>query len=165
MATNESSTTLTPEAVVEQLRTLRLQIPEYTQLPPPDARVIRRAAHVDADFAHAAINTVGASPAVQSALTRTPQELRQESDEITRWTAVEDELRAMLKGVTSANLVRRHRHGLTVLQAYSISQQLVRHRDHAHLLPHVDGMKRMKKFGRRRAKAPSEPPVVPPQQQ
>src|SRR4029078_11473471 len=93
---------------------------------------------------------------------RTPADLRQDEVEITRWTAVEDELKAMLKGVSAANLIRRHRLGLAALQAYNISQQLVRHPDHADLLPHVEGMKRLNKFGRRRAKAPVEPPPVEP---
>ncbi|HEX9981981.1 MAG TPA: hypothetical protein VGF69_01835, partial [Thermoanaerobaculia bacterium] len=38
----------------------------------------------------------------------------------------EDELRTLLEGVSAANLIRRHRLGVTVLQAYSISRQLVR---------------------------------------
>jgi hypothetical protein len=151
-----------PEAIIEQLRAVRQQIPEYQQLGFSGERALRRAAHVDAEFAHAAINTVGASGTMQAAVGRTSEDLRREKDEITRWSAVEDELRAMLKGVATANLVRRHRLGLTTLQTYNISRQLVRNPDHAELLPHVDGMKRMKKFARRRGKAPVEPPTVPP---
>ena len=161
VVTVNETTIITPEAVVEQLRALRQQIPEYTQLPSPGAQALRRAAQVSPEFAHAAINTVGASEMVQAAVGRTPEEMRQDETEIVRWTAVEDELRAMLKGVRAANLVRRHRLGLAVLQSYSIGRQLVRHPDHAHLLPHVEGMKRLNKFGRRRTKAPAEPVPKP----
>jgi len=163
MATNEKSTMLTPEEVVAQLRALREQIPDYTQLPVPDARSIRRAAAVDAAFRQASINTIGASSAIQNALACTPEELRQDSDLEARWSAAEDELLAMYKGVRAANLVRRHRLGLKALQAYNISQQLVRHKDHAELLPHVANMKGLKKFVRRRPKAIEPPPVVPQQ--
>jgi hypothetical protein len=34
---------------------------------------------------------------------------------------------------------------------YNISRQLVRRREHAALLPHVDAMKRLNKFGHKRA--------------
>lgn len=182
MATNGSSgnnavgadetTSITPEEVVADLRALRQRIPEYTQLPLAGSRSMRRAASVDVEFARAAINTIGASETMKTAVGRTPEELRRDEDEVTRWTAVEDELRAMLKGVSAANLVRRHRLGLAVLQSYNISRQLVRHQDHANLLPHVNGMKRMTKFSRRR-KAPADtnvpapvtvtPPVTVPQ--
>ena len=66
-----------------------------------------------------------------------------ERDDTGRWSAVEDELRAMLQGVAAANLSRRHRVGLITLQTYSISRQLVRNKAHADLLPHVDGMRRL----------------------
>lgn len=156
-------TVVSPEAIVEQLRAVRQQIPQYQQLEQSGQRSLRRAAHVNDEFTHAAINTIGASSTMQSAVGRTPEELRRDKDEITRWSAVEDELRAMLKGVAAANLVRRHRLGLTALQTYNISRQLVRTPDHAELLPHVDGMKRMKKFARRTAK-PVVPPPAPPKQ-
>lgn len=159
---------VTPDAIIEQLRAIRQQIPEYTQLAIPDAKAIRRVAHINSDFIDAAINAVGASEVVQTAVGRTNENLRDENEEAGRWTAVEDELRAMLKGVVAANLVRRHRVGLAALQTYNISRQLIRQKEHADLLPHVQGMKRLSKFGRRRkiAQPPSEPqpqPAPPPQ--
>ena len=154
-----------PETIVEQLRAVRQQIPEYTQLPIPDAKAIRRVAHMNSDFIDAAINAVGASEIVQTAVGRTDAILREENDQASRWTAVEDELRAMLKGVVAANLLRRHRVGLAALQAYSISRQLIRQKEHADLLPHVQGMKRLSKFGRkRRVTQPAPEPAPVPQQ-
>jgi hypothetical protein len=144
---------LEPEAIVEQLRALREQIPEYLQLAVTDARSLRRVAHVAGDFIQATINTVGASPQVQNVLGKSPAELRQDDGDAGRWTAVEDELRAMLKGVAAANLTRRHRIGLTALQTYGIARQLVRQKENANLLPHVQEMKRLNTFGRSRRKA------------
>src|SRR3954447_26909706 len=153
----------TPDSIIEQLRAMRQQIPDYAQMPIPDAKAIRRVAHMNPDFIDAAINAVGASQVVQTAVGRTPVDLRAEDEQASRWTAVEDELRAMLKGVVTANLIRRHRVGLAALQTYSISRQLIRQKEHADLLPHVQGMKRLSKFGRKRKVTPPAPEPQPPQ--
>jgi hypothetical protein len=154
---------LPPEQIVEQLRSLRVQIQHYTQLPPSTSRVLHRAANADPEFVKASINAVGASPTVQNAVGRTADALWQETDDAGRWTAVEDELQAMLQGVRATNLVRRHRIGLTALQTYSISRQLVRQPEHEDLLPHVQEMKRLNRFGRTRKKVqPGPQPPAPP---
>ena len=143
---------LTPEAVVEQLRTIRQNIPRYSQLTVAAARPLRGVAIADLRFVDACVNAIGASPALQQALGTTPEAMRLEADEMARWTAVQDELLAMLKGVATANLTRRHRVCLAALQAYSISRQLVRDPEHANLLPHIDEMRRLNRFGRKRDK-------------
>jgi hypothetical protein len=152
---------VTPETVVEQLRALRAQIPDYGQLPVPISRKMSTIAHLDADFVKASINAVGASDSVRGAIGRNDAELRQDADEVVRWSAVEDELRALLKGVSAANLVRRHRLGLTALQAYAISRQLARKPENSDLLPHLHEMKRLNRFGRKSAKAPQAPQPAP----
>ena len=95
MAVN-GSTPLKPEAMVEQLRALRLQIPEYSQITIADARSLRTAAAADRLFVNASINAIGASPGVESALGITPEALRLEADDAVRWSAVEDELAGWL---------------------------------------------------------------------
>jgi hypothetical protein len=151
----------TPEQIVEQFRILRQHIPNFGPLAAADAAVIRKAAHVHDDMLRAATNTVGASLFVAGALGKDAETLRNERMEVSRWSAVEDELLALYKGVVSANLFRRHELGLTALQTYSITQQLVRQREHADLLPHVAEMRRVNKFGPKRRPQPAEPPVVP----
>jgi hypothetical protein len=98
---------ITPEAMVEQLRTMRAQIPQYVQLTKPDARSIRILANLNPEFTQAAINAVGASPRVEATVGQTAQELQTVAETAARWSPVEDELRAMLNGVSSANLTRR----------------------------------------------------------
>jgi hypothetical protein len=168
-ATAPDTTPVTPDALVAQLRAMRAHIPDYGQLPVPKARQIRAVAHVDGPFVQATINAAGASDRLQTTLGRTPEQLQQETEDAARWTAVEDELRAMLKGVASANLVRRHRIGLAALQTYSVSRQLVREEGQSDLLPHLAEMKRLNKFGRTRKASvpnqgpqPSPKPPVPP---
>ena len=118
---------------------------------------MRSAAAVSVHFVNASINTVGASSLVQTAVGRTPEDLLQESNDIARWSAVEDELHAMLKGVAATNLVRRHRLGLTSLQTYGITRQLARKPENADLLPHLSIMQSLNRLGRRK-KAPDQTP-------
>ena len=159
--TADGTVPFTPEQVVEQLRILKQHIPDFGPLSVPEAVSLQQAARVNDDLVQAATNTVGASPYLSAALGREAPAMRTERVDIGRWRAVEDELRTMYKGVASANLSRRHRLGLTSLQAYSIARQLVRQREHAHLLPHVEEMRRVGRFGRKRRAQPADEPVVP----
>ena len=158
---------LSPDQVVQQLRALRTQIPLPDSLPSMPASRRRRLGHVDSQFVVAAINAAGASPAVQTALGRTDEELRQENDVNDRWTAVIDEVRALLQVLIDANTLRRQRVGLAALQAYRICQELARDEAHAtRLAAHIGEMKRLNKFGRPRRKAPQpdpQPIPAPPQ--
>jgi hypothetical protein len=161
-AAGEGTTVLDPSAIVEQLRAMRQHIPGFEQLSVAESAKIRGAAKANADFVQATINAVGASSAVQSVLGRAPDDLRSDIDDAGSWTSVEDELRSILKGVTAANLVRRHRVGLTALQTYHITRQLVRDKQHADLLPHVAEMRRLNRFGRRSRARKQQPQPQPP---
>ena len=152
---------LNPEAVVEQLRALQQQIPQI-ELPPAKRNALR-AAQVNPELTVAAINAIGASESLQGTIGSKPEELLEEQSEINRWTAVETELRVMLRRVSSTILVRRHRLGLAALRTSNIGRQLVRNGEHETLQTHVEGMKRMRKFVRRLSKAPAGPPVTQPQ--
>ncbi|MEA2491649.1 MAG: hypothetical protein QOH21_3441 [Acidobacteriota bacterium] len=154
---------LTPEQIVEHLRTLRPHIPEFGPLPVSDAQSLRRAAHVADDLVQAATNTVGASPLVATAIGKSADVLRIDREDVSRWSNVEHELETMLKGVAAANLGRRYRLGLAALQTYSITRQLVRQSENADLLPHVEAMRRVNTFGRRRrVPAPAAVVAAPP---
>jgi hypothetical protein len=149
---------LTPEQIVEQLRILKQHIPEFAPLTVADAALLRRAATVHDDLVRTATNTVGASPGLAGVIQLNADDMRNERMDVSRWSAVEDELGTMFKGAQSANLTRRHRLGLAVLQTYAIARQLVRKKEYAELLPHVAEMRRVSKFGRKRR--PAEEPAV-----
>ena len=92
---------LSPDEVVQFLRTLRQQIP----LPGSELAKVsrtRRIAHVDAKFIETAVATLGAYVGVQLVLGRSDQDVRREIDETSRWSAVADELRALLESVLGA---------------------------------------------------------------
>lgn len=158
-AATETPVALEPEAIIEQLRSLRAQIPDYGPLTVEKSRALRNVARADSNFTQAAISSVGASEAMRQALGMSADDLRQAVDVSGRWSAVEDELRAMLQGVSAANLRRRHQIGLSSLQAYNIGQQLVRTDEHSDLLPHVSEMRRLKR--RKRKPAQPETPAAP----
>jgi len=158
----DGTTPFTPEQVLEQLRVLRDHVPDFGPLAVSESSSLHAAANVPADLVAEAINTIGASRSIEAALGKTPAALLVEQDEAARWSAVEAELRTMLSGVAAANLSRRHRLGLTALQTYNITRQLVRQKEHADLLPHVEAMRRLNRFGRRR-RGPADPPPVAPQ--
>lgn len=153
---------LTPEQFVEQLRVLRLHVPDFGPLPKVSANALRAAARVPAEFVLASINTVGTSKPIAAAISIDNVALLGEREDVARWSAAEDELRTLYEGVAAANLARRHRIGLAALQTYSIARQLVRRKDHADLLPHVENMRRTNPFGRRRPAAPDAKPVPAP---
>ena len=153
---------ITPEEMVIQLRALREQIPSYVQLSVPEALALRTVASLHPDFAQAAINAVGASPRVEATVGQTAEELQADAEAAARWSKVEDELRAMLQGVTSANLTRRHRLGQAVLLTYVVSKKLVLLPEHANLLPHLANMRRANRLGRNRKSLPQTPAPAPP---
>jgi hypothetical protein len=153
---------LSPDEVVQLLRTLRQQIP----LPAGELAKVsrtRRIAHVDAKFIETSIATLGAYAGVQMLLGRTDEEIRQEIDVTSRWSAVADELRALLEGVVGVVTLRRQRIGLAALQTYHICQQVAREQHSEDLNARIREMRRLNKFGRPRRKAApplEEPPVT-----
>ena len=154
----------TPEEVLEQVRILRERIPDFVQLPNDRVmRNMRRKSKLNPEFAHEAIDAIGASPIVQSAIGNTPEELHQAEDEARGWASVENAVRGLLRGVTAGNVVRRERIAHAALQAYNVSTQLVKQEDHGDLLPHVERMKRVPKYGSRRRGKPAEEQPQPPQ--
>ncbi|MEA2339621.1 MAG: hypothetical protein QOE82_3628 [Thermoanaerobaculia bacterium] len=151
---------MTPEVVVGQLRAMRGQIGEVTPLTPEQRRQLRNHGRTSNPVLQASINVIGALDIVEQAVGQPADDLRQLYDESNRWTAVEDELRTMLSGVAGANLIRRQRIALVAGRAFNISTQLARDPAHAVLVPHVQEIKRLKSFRRRKraATAPSTPP-------
>jgi hypothetical protein len=156
----EGTMPFTPEQIIEQLRILRAHVPDFGPLPVSEAAALTNVARINAEMIHAAIHTVGAAPSLTANIGRGVDDLRADEADVGRWRAVEAELETFLRGVKAANLSRRHRLGLAALQTYNISRQLVRRKEHADLLPHVEAMRRANRFGRRRRDT-AETPAVP----
>ena len=152
-------TLLSPEAVVEVLRVVRAQIGDVTPMTAAQRRALRSRTRTTNPVLQASINAIGALENVSQAVGQPASDVRQLYEEANRWTAVEDDLRTLLSGVIGANLIRRHRIALLAAQAFNISTQLVRDPANAVLVPHVQEIKRLKSFTRRKkaAQAPGTP--------
>jgi hypothetical protein len=154
---------LEPEAVVELLRAVRAQLGEVTPLTKSERRLLLRQAKTTNPVLQASINMIGAHDQVSLAVAQPADGVRRLYDEANRWTAVEDELQALLEGVAGTNLVRLQRIALIVGQAYNIGTQLARDPANAMLRPHVEEIKRLKRSTRRRkaGQATQPPPPAP----
>jgi len=156
---------LQPEAIVERLRVTRSQIGEVKPLTPVERQALRNRTRSSNPVLQASFNVIGALDLVAEAVGQSADSVRQLYAETNRWTAVEDELRSMLNGVSGANLIRRQRLEFLASQAYTIGTRLARDPAHAVLVPHIEEIKRLKSFKRRRkaAQAPgsSQSPATP----
>ena len=146
---------LTPEAVIEQVRTLRSLIDDVTPLSKAQRVQLRqRMRKQPAPIVDMSIGVIGASSVVAQAVGQPLDDVLQLQTEAVRWGHVADELRSFLKGVEGANLIRRERLAFIASQAYSFGSQLARNPDNADLVPQVEEIKRLKSFVRRKKAAP-----------
>jgi len=152
---------VTPESVVEQLRALRAQIPNYAQLPVSTAQELRSVSSVHPEFAQAAIHAVSASPTVEATVGQSADDLQTAAEMADRWTMVRDELKVTLEGVASAVLTMKHSIGLSALLTYTVCKKLVKSPEHAGLLPHVALMRKTNRFGRTRKTSPQPQAPAP----
>ena len=160
----DQGTMLEPEALVEQIGVIRSMMEEVTPLTPEQKRILRGRMRKQSDaLVASSINMIGALDNVALALGQKPEDVRKLQVDWNRWTAVADALRALLNGVEGANLVRRDRLALLSAQAVSIGKQLARDPAHSALVPHVQEVKRLKKFqNRKKAVEDAQPPVIAP---
>lgn len=150
----QPGTPLTPQAIVDQLRGIRSQIEEVAPLNAKERASVRRRLLASNEVLQASINAIGASTVVTQAVGEA-EDVRGMQEESNRWTAVEDELRGLLNGIAGANLIRRQRLAVIAGQTFQISKQLVRDPANAQLVPHVEEMKRLRSFPRRKKAAPA----------
>ena len=151
---------LTPEAVIEQLRTMRSQIDEVEPLSNQQRRQLKQRLRTQkTPIVDASINVIGVLDNVAQAIGQPLDDVRRVQTDAIRWDAVIDEARSFLKSMEGANLVRRQRLALIGTQAYTIGTQLAKDPANAVLVPHVEEVKKLKSLSRRKkaAEAPQKP--------
>jgi hypothetical protein len=143
---------LTPESIVEQLRAISSQVPEAVPLTPDQRNTVRNHARTakNGEILQTTISLVGTTDVLSNAVGHDADGVRQLCDDSNRWSVVEDELRSLLNGISSANLVRRQQLAAIADTAYGVGLQLVRNPEHAALVPHVLEIKRLRGFSRRK---------------
>lgn len=154
---------VTPDSMVAQLRAMREQIPNFSQLTKAQSLRIISVSAIAQEMINAAANAIGESPIVQAATGVTVEEVRQTSADANTWATLEEELAATYRGVRAANRLRRHSLGRVTLTAYAVSSALIQKPEHASLIPHVDAMRRANRFGRKRRTSTSKPQPPAPQ--
>lgn len=154
---HNTENTIDPAELLRALESYEARIPHFRQLTNKEIITLRKAATLDPEWVTKAISALGASPTAQSIVGATDEELLVELRDATEWALVEGKLRALLRGVAAANLIRRHRIGQKALRTYAITRLLVRDREHAALIPFVETLREMNKLGKRKKK-PAAPP-------
>lgn len=146
---------ITPESVFEQLRTLRQEIDaELAPLTQNQRRGIKqRGRRQSNEVLQSSINIIGVADLIEQAVGVPADQVRQMCDESNRWTAVADELRALLNGVEGANLVRQQKLADIAKRAYTIGSSLAGDPANDALVPHVEETKRLRKLARRKKTA------------
>ena len=156
-----ATTTLSPEAILEQLHTLRAQIGDITPLTAAQRKALRGHAKTPNDVVQASINVIDGADVIAEAVGQPAADLRDLFTEAINWNRVEDELRNLWSGVAGANLIRRQHIAVVSGRAFSISAQLARDPAHAVLLPQVQEIRRLKRLARRKKAQTSDTPSSP----
>jgi hypothetical protein len=159
--TPQPTPSLTPETIVQQLRTIGGQLPEATPMTADQRDALRNHSRTakNGEILQRSISLVGTTDVISNAVGHDAEGVRQLCDDSNRWGVVEDELRALLNGVSSANLVRRQQLAAIADTAYGVGVQLLRNPEHASVVPHVQEIKRLKGIDRR--KRPAAKPQTP----
>ena len=155
----QQSPSLTPETIVEQLRAMSDQIPEATPMTTDQRSMLRSLGRTakNGEILQTTISLVGTTDVISNAVGHDANGVRQLCDDWNRWSVVEDELRSLLNGVSSANLARRQQLGAIADTAYGLGQKLSRYPGHAAVVPHVAEIKRLRNASRRQKPATTTP--------
>jgi hypothetical protein len=162
--TPQPTAKLTPETILEQLRTMRSQMDEATPLDKTQRQQLKqRMRRQPANVVELSIGVISKSGTVAQAVGQPIDDVLQLQTDVGRWALVAAELRAFFQGVEGANLVRRERLAFMASQAYSFGSQLVRDPANAELVPQVEEIKRLRGIARRKktAASPQSPSPTP----
>jgi hypothetical protein len=156
MGTTNNPSPQTPEAIVEQLRAVRANLVSVRPMTAKQRKKIRGQSEMSVPVLQASINIIGMHDTIERAVDRPIDEVRELENEWGRWTAVEDELRTLLNGVSGANLARRQELTLIASQAYAVGTQLARSPANDFLVPHVLKIRQLRKLAaaKRKGKKP-----------
>lgn len=155
--TPQPAPSLTPEAAIEQIRTLRSQLPAVTALTSKERRALRVDRANAEPIVQASLNVIGVSDNVSAALRQPIDTVRALQQDAIVWKAAEEEVRNLLAGIAGANAIRRQKLAQLGAKAYAIGTQLASDPENEVLVPHVEEIKRLKRIARRKKTASTTP--------
>jgi hypothetical protein len=162
--TPQPQTTITPDAAIAQIRTMRAQLPEVGTLTAKQRAALRNSSQTSDAIVQSSLNVIGVSDVVQSAIGQPLDTVRALQAEAILWKQVEEEARNLVSGLAGANAIRRHTLATIGAQAYAIGSQVAKVPENEVLVSHVEEIKRLKKIARRKKSAtpvPQQPSPVP----
>jgi hypothetical protein len=162
IVTSNSPTTLTAESAIEQVKSMRAQLPAVAALNLKQRRALRNAVTASEPIVQASLNVIGVSGNVSAALGQPVDSVRALQQDAILWKAVEEEVRNLLAGIAGANALRRQKLAQLGSKAYAIGAQLALDPENEVLVPHVEEIRRMKRIARRTKKSAPETPQPSP---
>jgi len=159
--TPQPATPLAATAVIDQVRTLRSQLPKAVALTSKQRRAVRTGVDNAEPIVQASLNVIGVSENVSAAVGQPIDAVRDLQQDAILWKAAEEEVRNLLAGIAGANAIRRQKLAQLGSKAYVIGSQLAREPENEVLVPHVEEIKRMKRQARRKKTAPETPQPSP----
>jgi len=150
------------QALVDQLRAMRGQIPYFTipETSTDGVRLVRGAA-VPAAFVELTAVALKNSPALVRGGGADPEQLRDMQTYATAYSPFADELEALALFVRHSVLAAKHNAGTEAFTTYELAKRLAKRPATADLRPHVLDMRRALAAGRRKAKATPAPGPSP----
>ena len=160
----QPATPLTADAAIEQIRTMRAQLPAVGTLTAKQRKGMRNISETSEAIVQASLNVIGVSDVVSTAVGQPVDNVRALQQEAILWKAVEAEARNLVAGLAGANALRRQKLVELGVQAYAIGTQVARVPENEVLVSHVEEIKRLKRIARRRkpaTPAPQQPSPTP----
>jgi hypothetical protein len=159
---NEPENPITSADAVQQLRRMRGGVPRFVQLQKAQVKSMNRAAALDPQFLEAAFAAISDSAVLRDAVVATDEQLRTQRQDTAQWQSVIEEVDAFRQGVSSTVKMQQHQLATTALHAYAVARNLIRNGQHADLVPHVEKMRSLLRFGKRKPDpaAKPQPPKV-----
>jgi len=150
----------TPEDVQEQLRAVRSTIKDDVEpMTGQQRRDLRDRIKHSPETIGAAMSAIGMSDKVAGAIGMTMDDVVDLRMLAIRWAAVESDLSAFFKDVTSANLRRRHKLEMIADHVFAVTKHLVRSPENDRLIPIFEEMQRFRKLERqKKRKRAADPP-------
>jgi len=165
VGTPQPQTALTPDAAIEQIRSMRAELPAVATLTPKQRKALRNSSATSDAIVQSSLNVIGVSDVVSTAIGQPLDNVRALQQDAMLWKQVEEEARNLVAGIAGANLLRRQKLAVIAAQAYSIGTQVAKVPENEVLISHVEEIRRMKRIARRPKKsaapAPQQPSPVP----
>ncbi|HEY2094718.1 MAG TPA: hypothetical protein VGJ81_22900 [Thermoanaerobaculia bacterium] len=119
--TPQPQTPVAPDVAIEQIRSLRAQLPAATTLTVKQRKGLRNSSETSEPIVQASLNVIGVSDIVSMAVGMPLDNVRALQQDAILWKAVEEEARNLVTGLAGANALRRQK-------LAELGQQALQHR-------------------------------------